>query len=96
MAQARSSRRFRRIAANLRNQHRPCCICNKPIRYDLDWPDPLSFSVEHLKPWSTHPHLREDPDNLDAAHLGCNSARGNNVRRTRKLNTQLGQRSRDW
>lgn len=96
MANARSSRRFRKLAANLRAQRRPCCLCSEPIDYALDWPDPRSFSVEHLKPWSSHPELREDPSNLDAAHLGCNSARGNTTRINGRLSTDLGQRSRTW
>lgn len=92
----RTSRRFRRLAANLRTQRRPCCICHEPIDYQLRWPDPGSFSVEHIKPWSTHPHLREDPANLDAAHLRCNSARGRRTRTTADLARGLGQRSRQW
>lgn len=95
-ANGRSTRRFRRLAANLRAQRRPCCVCRQPIDYQLQWPDPGSFPVEHLKPWSTHPHLREDPANLDAAHLGCNSSRGQRTRQQANLDRDLGQRSRDW
>lgn len=96
MKDNRSTRRTRRLATNLRAQRRPCCICRQPIDYAREWPDPASFSVEHIKPWSTHPHLREDPANLDAAHLGCNSSKGNKVRRTTEVETQIGQRSRRW
>lgn len=87
----RSSRRFRRLAANLRAQHRPCRHCGQPIDYALAHPDPASFTVEHIKPWSTHPELREDPTNLDAAHLACNSSRGN-----RDTPPGLGTTSRRW
>lgn len=68
--------RWRRLVANLRMQRRPCWLCGQPIRYDLAWPDPESFTVDHIKPWSTHPHLREDPANLAACHLACNQHRG--------------------
>lgn len=87
----RSSRRFQRLKANLRRQRRPCCICHQPIDYSRRWPDPKSFTVEHLKPMSTHPHLAEDPANLDAAHYSCNSSRGN-----RRPPPPLGQTSRNW
>lgn len=95
MAATRGSRRQKRLAANLRRQHRPCCICRQPIDYTLQWPDPQSFSVEHVLPWSTHPELREDPANLDAAHLGCNSSKGDSLRNTRATG-QIGQPSQDW
>lgn len=95
MANTRGSRRQKRLAANLRAQRRPCCICRQPIDYSLQWPHPDSFSVEHILPWSTHPHLREDPSNLDAAHYSCNSSKGDGVRSTR-LTGQLGDVSRQW
>lgn len=57
-------------------RRRPCCICSQPIDYTLDYPHPQSFSVQHIKAWHTHPELREDPSNLDAAHLSCNSSEG--------------------
>lgn len=87
----RTTRTFRRLRANLRRQGRPCSICHQPIDYGARWPDPESFTVEHVKPLSTHPHLAEDPGNLDAAHLGCNSARGN-----RRPPPPLGQTSSTW
>jgi 5-methylcytosine-specific restriction endonuclease McrA len=87
----RSTRRFRRLAADLRAQRRPCCRCGQKIDYTLTHPDPGSFTVEHLKAWSTHPELREDPANLDAAHLGCNSSKGNSDGAP-----TLGSTSRAW
>lgn len=95
MAKSRGSRRQKQLAANLRRQCRPCCICRQPIDYTLQWPDPDSFSVEHIRPWSDHPHLREDPSNLDAAHLRCNSSKGDGAH-SNKLTGQLGQPSHDW
>ena len=87
----RTTRNFRRLAANLRAQRRPCCRCGQAIDYSLDRTHPDSFTVEHVKPKSTHPHLAEDPGNLDAAHRRCNSSRGN-----RDAGLGLGTTSRAW
>lgn len=92
---SRSSRRYRRLAANLRAQHRPCCICGEPIDYRLEYPDPRSFSVQHLKSFSLFPHLREDPANLDAAHLDCNRGLPTSGRVPFEARP-LGEGSRDW
>lgn len=86
----RSTRRFRRLAAELKTQRRPCCVCGQRIDYSLSNPHPESFSVEHIKSWADHTELREDPANLDAAHLGCNSAKGRHGKLT------LGGTSRQW
>lgn len=73
----RSTRNFRRLSANLRSQRRACCLCGQPIDYTLEYPDPGSFTVQHILSRSTHPHLAEDPGNLDAAHKRCNEHAGN-------------------
>lgn len=91
MANPNSHRRFRRLRDIVKAQRRPCCICLQPIDYTLRYPDPQSFSVEHLKPQATHPHLAEQLANLDAAHLRCNTAR-----RKQDTTPRLGQRSRYW
>ena len=52
-----------------------CQLCNKPIDLTLDYPDQMSYSIDHKIPRSlggTH-----DQKNLQAAHLSCNSKRGN-------------------
>lgn len=73
----RRGRRWARLKKNLRMARRPCCRCAQAIDYTLQWPDPNSFSVDHYPhPLSTHPHLAEDPGNLDAAHLKCNQSAG--------------------
>lgn len=74
---ARRTRRQKRLAANLKAQRRDCWLCSLPIDYDLPPDDDMAFSVDHVKPWSTHPELREDPGNLAAAHARCNKQRGN-------------------
>lgn len=91
----RSSRRYRKLVANLRALRHPCHICGDPIDYNLEYPDPRSFSADHIRPFSTHPHLREDPSNLEAAHLECN--RGNPSGAPVPHDPQpLGPGSRDW
>lgn len=88
----RTSRNFLRLVANLKAQRRPCCRCGLAIDYTLRWPDPDSFSADHYPhPLSTHPHLAEDPANLDAAHLRCNTGAGN-----REAKPTIGVTSRDW
>jgi len=90
-ARGRATRRFIKLAAEVRAKRRPCCLCGQPIDYTLDRGHPQSFTVEHIQPISTHPHLAEDPSNMDAAHRSCNSSRGNGPRKT-----DLGVTSRDW
>lgn len=80
-----------RLRDNLRAERRPCCRCGQPIDYTLPPRHPDSFSVEHVLPLSLHPELAEEPSNLDAAHMRCNSSRGN-----RDPKPGLGTRSRIW
>ena len=52
-----------------------CQLCFQPIDLTLDYPNPMSFSIDHIVPVSlggTH-KLK----NLQSAHLLCNSKRGN-------------------
>jgi hypothetical protein len=95
MANTRGTRRQKRLATDLRRRRHPCCICRQPIDYTLEWPDPRSFSVEHVRSWHDYPALREDPTNLDAAHLSCNTSKGDGVRSNR-LTGQIGNTSRQW
>ena len=74
---SRHTSRFKRLARDLRARGDRCWLCGDPIDYalppDADW----AFSVDHIKPWSLAPELREDPANLAAAHSLCNKRRGN-------------------
>lgn len=80
----RSGRRWIRLKAEVYARRGPCCRCGQAINYLLPYidpltgsPDPNSKSVDHFpKPLSTHPHLAEDPSNLAAAHLRCNTSAG--------------------
>lgn len=87
----RKGRRWNRLRANLRMQRRPCWLCGQRIDYTAPAGDPNSFSADHMHPLSTHPHLAEDPANLQAAHLACNVARG-----TREPRPGLGDGSPQW
>jgi 5-methylcytosine-specific restriction endonuclease McrA len=51
-----------------------CQLCHEPIDLRVTWPDPMSMSIDHKIPRSkggTH-----TIDNLQSAHLSCNSHRG--------------------
>jgi len=65
------------VKAKGRANNEPCCICSLPIDYDLNYPDPSSCSVQHIKPRSHYPMLTWDRNNWEAAHLSCNRAAGN-------------------
>jgi hypothetical protein len=51
--------------------------CNQPIQPGLQWPDPLSASVDHIIPRSRGGD--DTAENLRAAHLVCNVQRGNRM-----------------
>ena len=86
----RSTRRYKKLKAEQRAKRLPCCLCGQPIDYSLHWPDPRSFTVQHIKDWHDHPELREDPANFDSAHLDCNSSAGQHGKPT------IGAVSEDW
>lgn len=76
MADDRSSHLMKELKARQRAKRLPCFLCGQAIDYSLVYPDPMSFSYEHIKPWSTHPELRFDPGNGASSHLDCNKRRG--------------------
>jgi len=73
-----TSRAWKRITTAQRSKRLACYICGQPINYDLQWPDPGSFSADHVKPYVNHPALRLDPGNVVSAHLRCNQTKGAN------------------
>lgn len=73
---SKDSAKQQRCAAIVRSWRRPCCICGERIDYGLRWPNPRSFSVQHLIPRSVRPDLTFDVLNMDAAHLDCNKSQG--------------------
>lgn len=52
-----------------------CQICRKRIDWNLKWPNCKSMSVDHIVPISKGG--TDEEANVRAAHLGCNSKRGN-------------------
>lgn len=69
----------------------PCWLCRMPIDYDLEWPDPDAFELDHLYPRSTHPEHTLDPANFRASHKLCNGKRGNSM-----PTVQIGTHTRRW
>ena len=54
-----------------------CQLCGGAIDPDCPWPDPGSPSIDHIVPISKGG--RHAPSNVQAAHLGCNSSKGNSL-----------------
>ena len=52
-----------------------CQLCAEPIDWSRQWPHRRSMSVDHIIPLSKGGN--DQIGNLQAAHLGCNSSRGN-------------------
>lgn len=80
-----------KIAANLRAARPACFICGMEIDWDAPPEDPNAFTVEHVYPRSTHPHLVNDPASCRAAHARCNKGRGN-----RPYAPGIGEPSKNW
>ncbi|MFS3127479.1 HNH endonuclease [Nocardioides sp. Bht2] len=74
----RTTRRFRRLAAQLRAQRHQCW--NYPtcpgIDYGAPRGHPRAFTADHIRPLSEFPDGAEDPANLRASCHGCNASRG--------------------
>ena len=54
-----------------------CQLCQEPVDPDLVAPDPRSASIDHVVPLSLGGD--DTPANVQTAHFGCNSAKGNNT-----------------
>lgn len=72
----RSGRVWRRLCKILKEksqrENRPCSLCGKPIDYTLKWPDPGSFTADHVVPLSLLEKgdpARQSLANLAPAHL---------------------------
>lgn len=78
-----------------RKANAPCHICKGkrgPIRYDLrPSSDPMAYEPDHLYPFDEYPELALLPENIAAAHMTCNRARGK-----RAVLDPLGNTSRKW
>lgn len=87
----RDSTAFRAIRENLKRAQPPCWLCGQPIDYTLKHPHKGSFTADHILPLDSHPELAEDPGNIVAAHLSCNSSKGAGA-----APLGLGNRSDEW
>lgn len=87
----RTTASFRRLAASLRREQRPCWLCRQPIDYSAADGHPDAFTVDHIIPLSIDPSLAEVWTNLDAAHAACNKSRGN-----RNPKPSIGNGPRQW
>ena len=81
-----------------RNQHNKdgttgaaCWLCGEPIDYQLKFPHPQSWSLDHAIPIKHNPRLMLEPNNFRSAHLHCNNNRG-----TDTPAADLGQPSENW
>lgn len=54
-----------------------CGICRERVDLALEWPDPLSKSIDHIVPVSRGG--AHDPSNCQLAHLRCNISKGARV-----------------
>ena len=67
----RSSSQQDRFRARWRATRAACAICGQAIDFDIKWPDPRSFVVDHITPLAkggTHSFQNTQP-----AHAECNS-----------------------
>ncbi len=62
----------RRVAVRVRAGE-PCALCREPIDLSLRYPDPLSFTVDHVVP--TNRGGTDDYEQLRPAHFRCNRTR---------------------
>jgi hypothetical protein len=86
----RNSVEYKRLKANFRAEGArerqkdgtfgaPCWLCDNsigPIGYNLDYPHPLSWSLDHALTVKERPDLIMDPLNFRHSHHDCNQRRG--------------------
>lgn len=76
VAQARTAEVFAPRDVHTRDNW-TCKLCLLPIDPKVAWPDPMSPSVDHVIPLSRGgAHAMH---NVQSAHLGCNSSKGNSL-----------------
>lgn len=67
-----------------------CGLCDGPVDPAVAWPDPLSASVDHIVPLSRGgAHALA---NVQCAHLGCNSSKGDREAATQAYVAGVGER----
>ncbi|WP_329311696.1 HNH endonuclease [Streptomyces sp. NBC_01262] len=75
-SKGRSGRPWRRARARTLAESQVCAWCGHNIDMSIEWPDPMSASVDHDTPLSKggDPLARH---NLKPFHLVCNQIKGN-------------------
>ena len=68
--------RARRQIAQRVQAGEPCCLCGSPIDLGIAYPDPWSFTVEHITPTSRG-GADYGENQLAPAHFRCNRKRSN-------------------
>lgn len=67
---------WKALCAEFKRSTAPVCgVCGKSIDLSLSGRDPMGWSLDHIKPRKTHPHLVYDRKNLRPTHMKCNSER---------------------
>jgi 5-methylcytosine-specific restriction endonuclease McrA len=84
----RHGRPWKRAKARVYATQNTCCLCGTVVDKTLQWPHPMSKSVEHKTALSLGGKPL-DPNNLGIAHLRCNQSRGNGQSRRERT-------SEDW
>lgn len=86
----REGRPWRELRKWVKRTQRVCHLCGEPMDLAIKWPDPRSFSVDHVVPISQAPELALSRANVRAAHLGCNSSKGSGGSKSKRITSE------DW
>ncbi|MEB3367400.1 HNH endonuclease [Saccharopolyspora mangrovi] len=84
----------RKLRLKIRGQRDPCWLCGRDIDYELEFPHPHSFTVDHIVPVSKG-GAEYDPENLRAAHYRCNQRKGDRLVPVRPTRIEFDT-SRKW
>lgn len=89
MSGARTTSAYQRFVVRVKQLERAwvCYRCTVDIDPDLEYPDPMSWSLEHVKPVDQFPELMFDIDNATGSHFICNSKHGRSMQ-DRKVSRQ--------
>lgn len=63
-----NDRRYRKQRAALRVEGVVCVLCGQPIDLELKWPDPMSFTADHVDPVALGGHNNGELQPMHAVH----------------------------